>query len=416
MQNAVPEENRGAEDGIAPIAVAISESREPTPALEDIKTRHGLRRLHYIDGLRAFAAVWVILFHGWQPDNPLARVPVAGFFFRFITQGQLPVLIFLVLSGFCLYYPLVLKDPLLPAMKMSYLAFIGRRARRILPPFYAALALCVLLIAAIPLMSRFAGTEAWREALPINGHAILTHLLMIHNLSSLDWKKIDYPAWTIGLEWQLYLFFPLFVWLFRVRKAGFTLTLALLVTVATRIVSKKLHGPLGFALDWGPLNYCLVFVVGMYAAQCTVRGISPRLPRWGLRLACLGAFGFVFYRGLHGTGLETGAFFFIPLGMICLLILAAEPNSLVHRLFSAPWLVTVGVFSYSVYLLHAPFLHLFLTFIGPLPLNPFWRYAVVCFGITPAIVALSYLFFLVFERPFIGAPRKKAPALSAPQS
>ena len=116
-----PEEEPGASMDTVPIAEA--EALEPTPPLEDIKTEHGLRRLHYIDGVRAFAALWVILFHGWQAGNPLAQVPVLGYFFRFITQGQLPVLIFLVLSGFCLYYPLVLKDPLRPVLKTGYGAF-----------------------------------------------------------------------------------------------------------------------------------------------------------------------------------------------------------------------------------------------------------------------------------------------------
>jgi peptidoglycan/LPS O-acetylase OafA/YrhL len=392
---------------IVPPPVALAESREPTPALEDLKTGHGLRRLHYIDGLRAFAALWVILFHGWQPDTLLARTPILGLILRFLTQGQLPVLIFLVLSGFCLYYPLVLKNPIQPQMAISYGAFIIRRARRILPPFYTAMAVCLLAVAVLPRMNRAGTHEGWGDALPVTGRSVLTHLLLIHNLSSLDWKKIDYPAWTIGLEWQLYLLFPLFVWLFRFGSPALPVALAAAVTLATRVASRILHGSLGFALDWGPLNYCLVFVAGMAAAQYTVRGISPRVPRWSLGLVALLSFGFVFYRGLHGSGLETGAFLFVPVGMVCLLLLAAEPKSFIHRVFSASWLVTVGVFSYSIYLLHAPILHFFLAWPLLNTLSPDARFAVVCFVVTPAIVALSYLFFLVFERPFIGAPRRK---------
>jgi len=395
-------------EDIAFIPVMLAESREPTPALEDFKTSHGRRRLHYIDGLWAFAALWVILFHDWQPGNWLAQIPVAGFFLRFLTQGQLPVLIFLVLSGFCLFYPLVLKNPLQPEMKMSYGAFIARRARRILPPFYAAMAVCLLAIAIFPVMRQTGTLEGWGDALPVTGRAILTHLLLIHNLFSLDWKKVDYPAWTIGLEWQLYLLFPLFVWLFRFGQPALPISLAALVTLITRAATRHLHGPVGFALDWGPFNYCLVFVGGMSAAQYTVLGISPRVPRWSLSLTALLTFGFVFYRGLHRTGLETGAFLLVPLGTGCLLLLTAEPRSLIHRFLSARWLVTVGVFSYSVYLLHAPLLHFFLTIPAIAALNPFWRFAAVCFGITPAIVGLSYLFFFVFERPFIGVPRKKS--------
>ena len=260
-------------------------------------------------------------------------------------------------------------------------------------------------------MRRAVHDDLWSTALPVTGHSVVTHLLLIHNLWPGDYHTIDYPAWSIGLEWQLYLLFPPLVWLFRVRGAGFTLALTLLVTLATRVVTRGLHGPVGFALDWSPLNYALIFAAGMYAAQTTVRGLSPRLPRWALTVTAVLAFGFVFYRGLHGSGLETGAFALVPLGTVCLLLLASDATSLVHRFFAMPWLVTMGVFSYSLYLLHAPLLHVFLTFLAPAPLSPFWRYGIVCFVLTPVIVGLSYLFFLVFERPFIGAPRPKAARL-----
>ncbi len=376
--------------------------------LEDVKTAHGLSRLHYIDGMRAVAALWVVASHGWQRGDPLPHLPVIDMLLRMILVNHVPVMVFLTLSGFCLYYPLVLKNPALPALKVSYRDFIARRARRILPPFYAALGLCLLLIGLLPVMRTAGRNEEWATAVPVSAGGVLSHLLLLHNLSPLFWKQIDYPSWSIGLEWQLYLFFPLFVWMFRRGHPLLTVLAALVVTLGTRAVAARLPSAAGFAVQNGPWALCFAFVLGMYAARCTVGGLHPRLPRWLLGGVCLAAFGIVFHRGTTGTGEGSGSFLFSPIGALCLLLLATDQRSTVRRVFSQPWLVRMGVFSYSLYLLHAPFLHLFIAALNRTALSPVARYGVICVGAIPVIVGLSYVFFLIFERPFIGAPRKKA--------
>ncbi len=376
--------------------------------LEDVKTAHGLSRLHYIDGMRAVAALWVVASHGLQPDNPLLRLPIVSVPARIILVNHVPVMVFLTLSGFCLYYPLALKTPALPALNVSYRDFIARRARRILPPFYAALGLCLLLIGVLPVMRVGGAHEQWRSAVPVSAGGVLSHLLLLHNLSPLFWKQIDYPSWSIGLEWQLYLFFPLFVWMFRRGHPLLTVAAALAVTLGTRAVAAHLPGAAGFALQNGPWALCIAFVLGMYAARCTVSGLHPRLPRWLLGTVCLAAFGIVFLRGMAGKG--SGSFLLSPLGTLCLLLLAADSRSIIHRAFSQPWLVRMGVFSYSLYLIHAPLLHLFIDALDRTALSPVAGYGLLCAGAIPVIVGISYVFFLVFERPFIGRPRTKAPS------
>jgi len=188
-----------------------------------------------------------------------------------------------------LYYPLVLKNPALPALKVSYRDFIARRARRILPPFYAVLGLCLLLIGLLPVMRTAGRNEEWHSAVPVSAGGVLSHLFLLHNLSPLFWKQTDYPSWSIGLEWQFYLFFPLFVWMFRRGHPLLTVLAALVVTLGTRAVAARLPSAAGFAVQNGPWALCFAFVLGMYAARCTVGGLHPRLPRWLLVLRHLDA-------------------------------------------------------------------------------------------------------------------------------
>ncbi len=98
-------------------------------------------RLEYIDGLRAVACLLVILCHldglaPWQIPINLAghEVPINS---HEIYLGYVGVNLFLVLSGFCLYWPLVRPDK---KSEPSLAEFAKRRARRILPPYYIACA------------------------------------------------------------------------------------------------------------------------------------------------------------------------------------------------------------------------------------------------------------------------------------
>src|SRR5215203_1884331 len=109
-------------------------------------------RLAFLDGLRGLAASYVVLHHAAllvPPSGLTGPATVARFLLR---HGHYAVAVFIVLSGYCLMLP-VARDPLgrLPG---GTLAFFGRRARRILPPYYAALVLCWALIALVPELGR----------------------------------------------------------------------------------------------------------------------------------------------------------------------------------------------------------------------------------------------------------------------
>jgi peptidoglycan/LPS O-acetylase OafA/YrhL len=145
----------------------------------------------------------------------------------------------------------------------------------------------------------------------------------------------------------------------------------------------------------GPFAYVEIFAAGMFAASLTVQG-RRLLPAW--MLACIAIGGLALVRLGSGNGLvhdlATSAAAF------CVLLLAIDANSTVSRYLSATWLVRIGIFSYSLYLVHAPLVHLIWFALRPLQLSPDITFVILMLC-APLVVGLAYGFHRLFERPFM---------------
>ena len=173
----------------------------------------GGNRLAYIDGLRGLAVAGVVLVHArtWS---------AAGIsWLNFLSLGRAGVDLFLVLSGFCLFLPLVKQgDGSVRALNLR--EYIHRRARRICPPYYAALFISIV---TCYLTFRFAGPSWWTEPFqnlfPLNSLSgvgnLVTHLTLSHGLINRYAHGIDGAFWSLSLEVQFYTLLPLLVWIAR---------------------------------------------------------------------------------------------------------------------------------------------------------------------------------------------------------
>ena len=361
-------------------------------------TAHGFRRLDYVDGLRAIGALWVAAGHySMDPGNAMPPA-IKAIWLNVLKLHGIPVMVFLVLSGFCLYYPMAVKSAGTAAPSSDYWAFMKRRARRIMPPFYGAALLCIVLILSVPFMRDL-------NPQPLTAQAVLHHVLLIHNLFENSAHAVDYPVWSIGLEWQLYLLFPLLVWMIWRWNSKTTFVIAIVAAVLARAVFKLAPGALTFALVSGPLPYCYIMLMGIYAARLTAtRCNAPNWALWG---------GFVLSTAiiLWRLGGAFGETFACGSGTLCILLLAIDQKGIVHRILSVSWLAKIGLFSYSIYLLHAPLLHAMRYGLNQFGWSTEARFLVFWLICMPVMLLVSYGFFLVFEKPFIGKTRKiKSPA------
>jgi peptidoglycan/LPS O-acetylase OafA/YrhL len=340
------------------------------------------RRLEFLDGLRALAAL-VVLVHHAQLEVWAESVSPLNYF------GRMAVDVFIVLSGFCLMLPALRAGG---RLRDGTLGFFARRARRILPPYYGALALSLLLIWA------FIGEKTgahWDASLPVTRNGVVANLILLQNI--VHRYEINHAFWSIATEWQIYFLFPLLLLSWRRLGPAVTASLALAASLAVVVL---LHG--------SEVTYHFVglFAVGMLGA--TLAFSETRVP-WqalaaGLWLAVAGLMAFGWTR--HITS-PRGAFCDTVVGLAAMTLVVAaarRPNGWLHQALAARPLARIGLFSYSLYLVHAPLVHLVWQYaLRPLHLGPRATFSLLVAAGGPAIVGAAWLFFLVLERPFLRA-------------
>jgi peptidoglycan/LPS O-acetylase OafA/YrhL len=387
----------------------------------DMETSKPPTQLRFVelDSVRALAALWVFAYHVWQfGGNPTWPVSLAGFSFDLfapIQHGPAGVDVFMVLSGFCLFWPLTKK----PA-SFQWKDYAIKRARRILPAYYGAMAYAILAPILLVFAVRMAGWEANMQPIP-SLRQILTHLFFIHTLFPDTWNGITGAFWSMGLEAQFYIVFPFLVWAWK-RIGIRSIAYAALASLVFRMVVDLLLGDADpatlFLLSITFLGRWMQFAAGMAAAlwvRHTLEASSGPSPAKWTGIAVASAL-------LELTGLIAPAISQGPVPLRDILLAAGSagllasictaPNWIKSPLVSGP-LPFLGRISYSFFLIHQPtswyameFFRKKMAFTGvPLTLL---GYSV---GLLVTVLC-SAAFFLVFEKPFL-APTK-APSSPVP--
>lgn len=325
-----------------------------------------------IELLRGVAVVLVVLFH----------LKLALF-----KSGFIGVDIFFVLSGYLMAAAFCGDIP------DTIAKFYERRARRVLP---AALLIMLGVFIISPLL--FLPFESEKNASPFLGM-----LLFIPNV--IFWKENDYFAdlafspmlhyWTLGIELQYYLVFPLIVYLFKRRQWAYV-ALAL-GSLALSIVLTKLSSQTAFFLlptrIWEFFAGYFAFI--LYSRQTSSQ--QQGAP-WKLLLAILCLLGLVVFSVLDIPERQFPGYYAIPPVLLCFVfIVIGLPDSYQKYIPGAYLLRQLGKLSYSIYLIHFPVIFLFLY-------SPFSHWqpishlgAAAAAAITLALSIISYNFI---ERPF----------------
>ena len=373
-------------------------------------------RLHYLDGLRGLAALYVALFHAHQEGSwPLrgeSLPPAMQAATQWITQGHYAVAIFIVLSGYSLMIPVARSGT--GRLRGGFGQYLLRRARRILPPYYAALGLTLLLLLALPEL-RTPRNSNWDWALPaFTPGVLISHLLMLFNLNPAWAGRIDPPMWSVATEWQIYFIFPLILlplW----RFCGLPALVA--GAFALGVGLKYVFAP---ALDGVGPWYIGLFALGMAAATLNFSP-APQTRQWEERLpwpslSALGwllfaAIGFVrpqwLYTKVMVMDTLAGAATAALLVACARSLTSSGPDSAptgLRRILEARPVIALGGFSYSLYLIHAPALAALRLALEKTGLPLTFVYALVVAGGLPISLALAYGFYLVFERRFKNSP------------
>ena len=349
-------------------------------------------RLEGIDGLRAFAALWVVLFHIHAFSGE--QLPGIGLVLR---SGSTGVSLFLILSGLCLYLPFAGgRDGLFRTG-----GFFARRCRRLMPAYYTALIFSTLLAIAFSAAPRHVPLTPGALAGNLMAHLTLTQTLFPETFYGLNGAY-----WSLGLEWQLYLGLPLLIW--GIRRYGIVpvVSLAVIVNILYRIglfvAVQRGVIPAESALATAVLpnqffGRCAEFAFGMVVAELFVRGHLERFaPYCGLALVVLVPL------SLLSTALPVSHLLF-GLTFSCLVCLVLSGGNVVSRAFSWRPLVLLGVMSYSIYLVHEPIVEgmafVLRSDLGISPVQTFlWLLLLL-----PVVLLLAWALFMTVERRTIHA-------------
>lgn len=291
-------------------------------------------RLAFADGLRGFAALWVVLYHmaeGHHIDTIKATIP--SFLFTPIFEwGHLGVAIFFVLSGFVMgltAYNVVFD-------RQNALKFIARRLLRLVPPYYFAIlfALFFLFIKAKATGTTFS---------PPDTETLLHHLLFTQGLFNAPYINVVF--WTLCIEVQFYIAFALLLWASNALKQVINQPHLRFYTI-TATSTLALLWPLRMieTIFWqgGFIGFWYSFLAGVMVCWAS------------LQKELLLKFTITFCISLLFIGLFYQSSFAIIASITAASLLFASLKNHMGNWLSWAWLQWLGVVSYSLYLLHNP--------------------------------------------------------------
>jgi len=366
-------------------------------------------RLGVLDGMRGIAVLLVLWYHIWE----LSWLPAPARWLQWIPEtGFIGVHLFFYLSGFVITYPFV-RAQFAGERAPTWGHFAWRRFIKIVPSYVLSIAIAYAIGYAA--LSRF-GAAPWQE--------ILTHLLFIHTWWQSTYGSINGVLWTLAVEVEFYLIFPL-IW-FCFSRLPFVTAIAMIALAELWRVHAAhccFNNQMPLLIENLP-GYLDIFACGMLSAWIFARyghrWRQSRLSLAMLLLAVAGAWLFcallinmydhrnapqwevalqIYTRPLYGL-----AFAAVAVGSLC------APKFWQLPLANPP-LRFLAIISYNLYLYHQMLAReLVIHHIPPYSGDPHaslsWQvhYTILAFIVTIAEAALvTYL----VERPLLRLPQPR---------
>lgn len=335
-----------------------------------------------IDGLRALAVIPVILFH-------------AGF--SSFSGGFVGVDIFFVISGY-LITSIIIKEIQVENFSISY--FYERRARRILPALFF-ITFCTIPFAWLLLPPQYMEEYAL---------SIIGVIFFVSNF--FFWRSSGYfsseselqpllHTWSLAVEEQFYILFPLFLtftWRFG-KKIVLAMLLLIFIFSITLADWASVHQP---TFDFFLLpTRGWELLIGSFIAFYLNHAKSYDLPKYVNEILCFLGLFLIIYSIIFFDYMTPfpGRYALVPTIGTAMIILFSQSTYFFKSLLSGKFIVGIGLISYSAYLLHQPML----AFARHSQINELSEFSliIICLMVFP----IAYLIWKYIETPFRKADR-----------
>lgn len=290
-------------------------------------------KIHYpaLDGLRGFAALAVLAFHTYLNVFWLGWIGVPFFF---------------VLSGFLITG--ILTDS--KKAHNYFTVFYARRSLRIFPIYF----LTILLVLVFGFINRMAVQDVW------------LYFFYVQNfkLSFNNWI-ISFPfcanhTWSLAIEEQFYIFFPLLVYFLKERILIVVCFVLIVVAICTRyFLSIQFPGnPINWVNTFSNLDFLsagALISIGLKQKKQAIINIVLFV-LFCLTVCCVVLFKISFKNPINLTHIN-GQFFLVLLlffAGIVIVNLVTKSNAISRIVFENKWITYTGKISYGLYLYHFP--------------------------------------------------------------
>jgi peptidoglycan/LPS O-acetylase OafA/YrhL len=321
--------------------------------------------------LRAFAIIAVVLFH-------------AGF--SAVPGGFVGVDIFFVISGFLITG--LITDRLRQG-EFSFWEFYARRTRRIFPALFTMLP--VVLIAGYLVLTPGEFEALGKSA--VYSSAFLANVYFWLHTGYFDQAAETMPLlhlWSIGVEEQFYLIWPLSVVLvWRFLKLGRTATLGALIgttalLIALCVVWSAYDAKSAFFL---PFTRLWEFTLG-----ALLLALPPLTqPRLANSLSVLGVVAMGFAVFTFNADLNYPGYYAVLPCLGAAAVIAAGEQSLAGRVLSLGPNVLLGKISYSLYLWHWPIIVFYGYYAGAEELSISEKLSLILVALTISLVSWRFI-------------------------
>ncbi len=351
-----------------------------------------LSHFQFLDALRGIAILAVMLLHfcerGTAAGNPYGH----RWIWPIVSHGYLGVQLFFVVSGYCITMA-AYRSASRPAPALH---FLYRRARRIFPPYWASIALTVLLSAGTIFFAR----RTWDSVFPLRPLDWLLNLILLQEPFGAPDVQLVY--WSLSIEIQFYLIIALCA--SRIKYAEVAL-------VAVSLVCLVVKGASSIPTTGTVLRYWHEFACGIAAFYWTTQSHRFRLTPWLLMgcvalaaaTACWPHSGVVQADGRFHEGIR----FLVCLGIGSLLVLFYPHDSAMLRFRTVRTLARVGTISYSLYLTHVLIgTRVFNLGARVTGLDEVWWLVYAALSFASAML-IGSVFFRYCEEPWLGSPLRR---------
>lgn len=369
-----------------------------------MSSRESQSRIEAVDALRGIAALIVVIYHArcglWIGIGELYRQyglkpsfeVLLGYLTAPFSLGWTGVVLFFVLSGYCIHRRGALLLANTPDAPFNFMVFFKRRFFRIYPTYVAAL-----------LLTGFVGWHLSSNtslSFPLKAdHSFPTFIASLLSLQGYVAPCFggNVVFWTLAMEIHLYLAYPLLFKISKLYGPNSVLWFAFVVSISFISIDFLfgIQKSFEYRSSMGPvfLPYLFAWTVGFYISEVEAgRAFLPsqKFRRWLTVISLF--FGLALVSLKYSE--QSSIFWAIVFGSVLTWSLTPAGRVFWGSFFGKS-MTYIGVFSYSLYAIHSPMLMLFKAYANPNGL--YISLAPIIASVFFALIS-AYVFFILIER------------------